>query len=364
VQDDGTHLGVVRVAAPAFPKDKLESEVATLKFLAANTHIPVPKVYAWNSDASNPVGAEYMIMQKVPGFSASEKWETLSVTVKKSVVSHVADYLMTIFAFRFDCAGSLYLSAHSETGIIVGPIVSTPFYRALDGVIRIPDEDAASYAELFRFRGPFSNTSDYLQSFVLAELHFLSHHRSIALSEFDGEDEEAAVIRLKQGERVLQKALKLCSVYPGDIQIYSQEATTPIKPFSLRLDDFRLSNIMIDESGQVTGIIDFEGATIAPLWECALLPRWLQDPDDPESTYEGGSAESRQTLRTLFLEKVGNDEEWKMLYELGKPFRLLSDRLHLQVGVWASDDLEAWVDERLAWAMDHPGVGFHERDLC
>ena len=114
----------------------------------------------------------------------------------------------------------------------------------------------------------------------------------------------------------------------------------------------------IDESGRVTGIIDFEGTTIAPLWECALLPRWLQDPDDLESSYEGGSAEIRQTLRARFLEKVGN--EWKVLYEQGKPFRLLCDRLQFQVGVWASDDMEAWVDERLAWAKDHPGVGFIE----
>jgi hypothetical protein len=70
---------------------------------------------------------------------------------------------------------------------------------------------------------PFSNTSVYLQSFLLAELHFLSHHRSVALSEIDGE-EEAAVLRLEQGERVLQKALALCSVYTGNIQIYGQEA--------------------------------------------------------------------------------------------------------------------------------------------
>jgi hypothetical protein len=125
--------------------------------------------------------------------------------------------------------GSLY---RSESGFIVGPIVTTPFYRALDGVVRIPDVDATSYAELFRFRGPFSNTSDYLQSFLLTELHFLSHHRSIESSEFDGEDEEAAVIHLEQGERVLQKALELCSVYPGDIQLHGQEPT-PIKPFSV-----------------------------------------------------------------------------------------------------------------------------------
>jgi hypothetical protein len=76
----------------------------------------------------------------------------------------------------------------------------------------------------------------------------------------------------------------------------------------------------MNRSSQVTGIIDFEAATIAPLWECAFLPRWLQDPGDPESTYEGGSAESRQTLRALFIKKIGN-KEWKVLYEQGKPFR-------------------------------------------
>ncbi|KAI6154579.1 hypothetical protein BKA82DRAFT_3968806, partial [Pisolithus tinctorius] len=61
-QEDGTSLGIVCVAAPAFPKDKLKSEVATLKYLASQTQIPISQVYMWNSDASNPVGAEYMIM--------------------------------------------------------------------------------------------------------------------------------------------------------------------------------------------------------------------------------------------------------------------------------------------------------------
>ena len=48
------------------------------------------------------------------------------------------------------------------------------------------------------------------------------------------------------------------------------------------------------------------------------------------------------------------------MYEQGKPFQLLCDRLQLQVGVWAPEDMEAWMDERLAWAKDHPGVGFSE----
>lgn len=36
---------------------------------------------------------------------------------------------------------------------------------------------------------------------------------------------------------------------------------------------------MIDEeSGLVTGIIDLEGATSAPLWECAIIPRCYRIP--------------------------------------------------------------------------------------
>jgi hypothetical protein len=115
----------------------------------------------------------------------------------------------------------------------------------------------------------------------------------------------------------------------------------------------------IDESGHVAGIIDFEGATIAPLWECALLPRWLQDPDDPEGMYEGGSLACRQTLRTRFLDKVG-DGEWRRVYESGRPFRLLRNHLCWQMTVWATEEMKEWVNERLSWAKDHPGVGFPE----
>jgi hypothetical protein len=82
-KDDGTSIGIVRVAAPAFPKDKLESEVCLVSRVCAcilpimwrsgrNPQIlgcahkhPSAEVFAWDSDAANPVGAEYMIMEKV-----------------------------------------------------------------------------------------------------------------------------------------------------------------------------------------------------------------------------------------------------------------------------------------------------------
>jgi len=68
---------------------------------------------------------------------------------------------------------------------------------------------------------------------------------------------------------------------------------------------------------------------------------------------------TKQALRAVFMDKVGNGP-WNVLYELGKHFRQLSDRLRFRVGAWASKDMESWVEERLAWAKDHPGIGYTE----
>ncbi|KAG1847194.1 hypothetical protein DFJ58DRAFT_798363 [Suillus subalutaceus] len=348
---DGTPFeAVVRVASPAFPKDKLESEVATCKMLAAFTNIPVPRIYAWNSDASNPVGAEYMILDKIKGTPASNNWGNLSEEVKKTVVSQVARYFLEIFSLRFESSGSLYLSPLSPQ-FLVGPIISTPFYRALDGVVRVPDAPISKNVD--PNRGPFSTVTEYLSSNLRAELEFISNQP------FHPES------RLELGERVMRKAIELCSVYPGDTLIPAN-ISTPQRPFSLKLDDFRLSNVMIDtDSGRVTGFIDFEAATVAPLWECAVIPRWLQDADDPESSYEGGTSEERNVLRAAFLSAMEGSArypEWREAYDMGRPFRRLTDQLYFQVNVWASNDCEIWVDERLEWAKTHPGIGLPETD--
>lgn len=181
---------------------------------------------------------------KVPGVPANTKWDTLPVNVKERVVSQIAQCLEAMFALRFERAGSLYLSSPSRHEVYVGPIVSTPFYRAIDGVVRIPDAVLQLSTHLSQYRGPFSNTTDYLQSFLHAELYVLSHYRPIVSSELEEADVQEADTRLETGERALRKALELCTIYPGN-NPPGGPITTPTKPFSLRLDDFRLSNIMV-----------------------------------------------------------------------------------------------------------------------
>ena len=61
-----------------------------------------------------------------------------------------------------------------------------------------------------------------------------------------------------------------------------------VSPFdTICLGSHRTSQIDA-KSGTVTGLIDFEGATIAPLWGCAVVPGWLPDPGKIRRGFCGG----------------------------------------------------------------------------
>lgn len=344
---------IVRVPSPDFPIDKLESEVATLQYIRAHTPVPVPKVIGWSSDPSNSAGTEYMILEKVPGVSAYHAWNTLNMEAKETLVRDVAKHLLSLFTLRFAQAGSLYPT--HETSVRVGPLVTAPFFRALDGKVRLPQSPPL---DLSQFRGPFTRPADSVSSSLKAELHVITHRREELLQEFKGNN---ALIEL--GEKILRKAIQLAEVYPGDLAIGCSSHSIA-EPFSIKLDDFRLANIMIDErSGKVLGLIDFEGTTTAPLWMCAGHPYWVEEDEEDGR----GEKDERARLRDVFNETIKAQgrigEEWLETSEKGRFFRNFAAMLDYQVQVWARPFMERWVDERLAFAAKHPGVGLRERSL-
>lgn len=42
-----------------------------------HTTVPVPIVLAWSSDASNPVGSEYTVMDKAAGIQLFRVWDKM-----------------------------------------------------------------------------------------------------------------------------------------------------------------------------------------------------------------------------------------------------------------------------------------------
>ena len=117
------------------------------------------------------------------------------------------------------------------------------------------------------------------------------------------------------------------------------------------------------QSGKITALIDLEGTTVAPLWDCAVVPRWILPSKYEESSTAGLPEDLREQMYALFLDVMGLNGEWHLAYFKGRPFRLFVDLLPFQTGVWASKSSEQWVDGRLSWAKMHPGIGFPDDNI-
>ena len=85
-----------------------------------------------------------------------------------------------------------------------------------------------------------------------------------------------------------------------------------------------------------------------------------------ESSGIGLSERAREASHVQFIDVMSHLDksgEWREAYTKGRPFRLLVDRLHFQIGVWEDESSESWVDRRLSWAKMHLGVGFPDGSI-
>ena len=102
------------IAGPAYYTTA--SEVATMDFLRTRLNIPVPKVFAWASRVSgdNPVGAEYIIMEKMQGESLASRWSSLSTKELAEVIKQIVDIESRLLSANFSKHGSLYYKEDLE----------------------------------------------------------------------------------------------------------------------------------------------------------------------------------------------------------------------------------------------------------
>ncbi|KAM5439426.1 hypothetical protein MferCBS31731_004522 [Microsporum ferrugineum] len=88
-----------------------ESEVATLKYVKQHTNVPVPEVYTWCSNPVNPVGAEYIIMEKAAGVPLFNMWGEISQSDKLELIKQLTMIERELLSIQLPAYGSLYLRA-------------------------------------------------------------------------------------------------------------------------------------------------------------------------------------------------------------------------------------------------------------
>jgi hypothetical protein len=103
----------------------VSSEVATILFLKRHG-IPTPRIYDWSAQADNPVGSEYMIMEKMRGRDLHEIWYSMSIEERMNMVQQIVHLENQLFEISLPAYGSIYLKESHPHGIPTVNLLNDP----------------------------------------------------------------------------------------------------------------------------------------------------------------------------------------------------------------------------------------------
>ncbi|KIJ57281.1 glycoside hydrolase family 30 protein [Sphaerobolus stellatus SS14] len=305
---DGRRL-IARIRAPwlkqygagVAPKDTMESEVATIKYIKKHTDIPVPHVYIHDKDYEGSVGGEWMLYDEIPGMNLASVWPSLDREQKQRVSLAIVGIWAELAKTRFSEIGSI--RSKEETGeFYVGPIAFMP-----------SRSDGDQGPPLPKRCGPFPTARKWLLAMAQQDLAF----------------------QRKQPLDVQEKAwisrtmafVNSAPLFYLDKKWSSSTATTDTQALCtanvLRHLDLQLHNIIVDnvDPTSIRGVIDWEGVCIVPLW--SLRPEFLMTVDAQRST----SGEEIRQLREICLKEFARRvPEWVAIHDSTKEARMLSIR--------------------------------------
>ncbi|KAI1289114.1 kinase-like domain-containing protein [Xylaria venustula] len=234
---------------------KLRNEVDAMQLIKEKCKFPVPDVFAYEIDDDNPVGVPFILMEFLPGNTAMDAAGGYDVhrgqipfAYRPKFYRSVAECHVQITALRFSKIGTIVRSAEGEYSIGPFPDLGGPF------------DSATSFFEAWAEHIKFPLTTD-------------------------------KILEMMKGGPA-QRILAAINEFPSKFKAATRQIScNNYGPFPLCHADFLHSNIIVDESFQVLGIIDWEGACALPL-QLVTFPGFLNvmpiSFDSPDNYYADG----------------------------------------------------------------------------
>lgn len=253
----------MRVSLPVYPHHKTRAEVATLRWVRQNTNIPVPEVFSFDDSNANEIGYEWILMEFLQGTSARKRWRTMSMEQKIALTTRMATFQAELLEYRkpgfmFKNIGTLDLqevgqesNAEDSKKIAPGRLVSHEFFMG-------------DHVQYDISRGPFRSSHDWLS----VQLNIILLHYTAVLKDTEDEDDK------EDAEEVLSAARELLTLLPKVFPPVLDEPETT----GLYHHDLHLNNILVNEEGEITAVLDWECVSALPLWMLAKVPKFLDGP--------------------------------------------------------------------------------------
>ncbi|KAI5776923.1 phosphotransferase enzyme family-domain-containing protein, partial [Geopyxis carbonaria] len=226
---------------------RMSSDIGTISLLRARTSIPIPEVFAWDT-CSAAIGTPYTIEAFVEGVSVIAKWddESWPESSRLTVLRNLAKFMAELSQFRYDKIGALCFTKTGEVSHVGEMVDNEIDFREL-----MMDEGADPWG-ITSATGPFETTLSWLRTRA---------NNSMKKETLTGRIAEMALLHLAIDSIPP-------SLLPG--------------PFGLVHPDFDSQNIFIDDDGNITGMIDWDGVCTLPrALGFARYPSWLTRDWDP-----------------------------------------------------------------------------------
>ncbi|KAL3418436.1 phosphotransferase family protein [Phlyctema vagabunda] len=336
---------IIRFPQPGnirFPEEKVRKEVAVMRFVAENTLIPVPFVLHHGTAEEGPAGmGPFILMEYVsharnmtaelntPGFRREDRPvlnPQISEAKLKFAYGQMAAVLLHLSRPGFAQIGSLEELEDGDWSVTERPMTFN--MNELVSLGNFPPAKLPSDV--------FQTSSSYFRALADTNLVHLSTQRNDAI-------ESAEDCRRKYVARHLFRKIVSDGQFPSPPQ-------PETKPFKLFCDDFRPSNVLVDEECKIVGVIDWEFSYVAPA-EYSYSPPWWLLIESPEEWLGGISdwvKEYEPRLRT-FLGALKEREDIMIKDGTLREDQRLSFRMKSS---WETGEFWMSYAARKSWAFD------------
>ena len=298
---------VFRVSLPVWPYYKIESDVATTEFVRLTTKIPVPVIYAFDSNPNNTLGFEWMLMEKAKGMPLGDVWDSMDFDTKQSLTRTIASWMAELSQFKFSKIGSIFMRYRgSQMEFYIGPLIHE---RLHEGDRLLYDIDRGPFQSIQHLYEAILDTSDrYFNDLKDSGRHAREESvptESAIYKHPSQPDSEDAILARADADDQNNEAengflKKTLSTLPEELQSYKAllpdlcALLPPSKPLITMLThpDLLQANIFVDNAGAPIALIDWERARLEPLALVDVLPKYLDCDGESDAFY----APSKTTL--------------------------------------------------------------------
>ncbi|KAA8914283.1 kinase-like domain-containing protein [Sphaerosporella brunnea] len=258
-------------------QQKMLSEILTLRLIRSRTSLPVPDIFDWDV-TSRKIGVPYILMSFLPGTTLDERWTDqrwMPEERRVALLRNLAKLMSELHALQFDKIGYLFFDDKGDFVKVDQLIAQT------EGDIFHPQYDVIGGHQTIRWPeptvlGPFDSAKSFLLSGVVA-------------------------LEAEQGLSALAKKQRKADVAVLRLAIDSipEHLTERDDSFVLAHPTLDAPNILVDDNGKITGLIDWDSVQTMPrAYGFSSYPSWITRDWDP-IMYENSDPELEDSPDTL-----------------------------------------------------------------